>query len=108
MLAARAVRAAVPKAHVGRPIIAGPAFRSYATATDSKPPIQVFGVDGTYASALVGLFPASEALKANAHSVIVGEASLEAVLQFISLAPVEPPDFAILLNSEPLLTHAPS
>lgn len=33
--------------------------RSYATpaAADSKPPVALFGLDGTYASALVGYLP---------------------------------------------------
>jgi len=54
MIAARAVRAAVPKkTPILQPASIAPCFRGYATQADTKPPIQLYGVDGTYASALV-------------------------------------------------------
>ena len=56
-IVARAARVTVPKAHIA-PI----AIRSYAAA-NTKPPVALFGVDGTYASALVRLqCPPTEAL----------------------------------------------
>jgi len=36
-------------------VITTPAFRTYAQAApDSKPPVALYGLDGTYASSLVG------------------------------------------------------
>lgn len=51
----RATRAAAPQRFVAPRAIANSQFRSYATpaAPDSKPPVALYGVDGTYASALV-------------------------------------------------------
>jgi F-type H+-transporting ATPase subunit O len=58
----RAVRAAAPQRTVARA-----AVRSYAAAAtqDSKPPIAVYGLDGTYATALVRrpLQPASTTIR---------------------------------------------
>lgn len=51
----RATRAAAPsRIAVSRAAVA-PQIRSYATpaAQDSKPPVALYGLDGTYASALV-------------------------------------------------------
>lgn len=48
----RAARVAAPQRFVAAPV------RTFAAAAaaDGKPPVQVFGVDGTYASALVRPF----------------------------------------------------
>ena len=49
--AIRSVRAVAPQ----RALAFRAPIRSYAAAAESQPPIAVFGVDGTYASALVCL-----------------------------------------------------
>ena len=56
-----ASRVAVRSARAAAPRVSIAASRSFAEASkssvDSKPPVQLFGVDGTYASALVGEHP---------------------------------------------------
>jgi F-type H+-transporting ATPase subunit O len=55
----RATRAAAPQRAAIPRVIASSQIRSYAApaAADSKPPIALYGLDGTYASALVLLPP---------------------------------------------------
>ena len=61
MLSSRAIlragraRVPVPKGITAPKAVANQQYRSYATpsAADSKPPIALFGLDGTYATALV-------------------------------------------------------
>jgi hypothetical protein len=53
-LAAQAARASAPRASIA----SRTAFRTYATPASqasTRPPIALFGIDGTYASALVSL-----------------------------------------------------
>lgn len=53
----RATRAAAPQRVASR-VVASSQTRGYATpAADSKPPVALYGLDGTYASALVRLQP---------------------------------------------------
>jgi hypothetical protein len=65
MLSSRAVLRAA-RAPASRAIVAAPSSlaRSYATpaAVDAKPPKALYGLDGTYASALVCLIPRSGAV----------------------------------------------
>jgi len=52
----RATRASASRAAITPRAVAMPAFRTYATPAgtpDSKPPVALYGLDGTYASALV-------------------------------------------------------
>jgi len=52
----RATRASAPRTFAAPRVIASSQIRSYAaapTAPDSKPPVALYGLDGTYASALV-------------------------------------------------------
>jgi len=49
-VAAQAARLSAPRASMA---VRTPLIRTYATAADTKPPIPMYGVDGTYASALV-------------------------------------------------------
>ncbi|MCJ1432972.1 ATP synthase F0 subcomplex subunit OSCP atp5 [Xylographa pallens] len=54
-----ALRSNASRGIISRAGAALPSARSYATpasSVDSKPPVAVYGLDGTYASALVGLF----------------------------------------------------
>lgn len=51
-----AFRSSAPRSAVGRTANAIPHIRSYAqpaSSPDTKPPVAVYGLDGTYASALV-------------------------------------------------------
>jgi hypothetical protein len=56
----QATRAAAQRAPFTARSIAGASFRTYATQSnpaDSKPPVALYGLDGTYASALVRWAP---------------------------------------------------
>lgn len=52
----RATRASASRAAIAPRALPVPVFRTYATPAgtpDSKPPVALYGLDGTYASALV-------------------------------------------------------
>lgn len=56
MLSRQVLRAAGPRASSVSRALGGYGSRNYAAAAaqvDSKPPVALFGIDGTYASALV-------------------------------------------------------
>lgn len=54
MLSRQVLRAAGPRATYASRALGGYGTRAYAAAAiDSKPPVALFGIDGTYASALV-------------------------------------------------------
>jgi hypothetical protein len=56
----RATRASAPRSVIVPQFLPGSAFRAYATTSntpDPKPPVALYGLDGTYASALVGHLP---------------------------------------------------
>lgn len=58
-----ALRSSAPRSAIGRTATAIPHIRSYAqpaSSPDTKPPVAVYGLDGTYASALVSpYYPSS-------------------------------------------------
>lgn len=51
-----AARLSATRSAIGARAVAGPAYRTFATPTapaNPKPPVALYGLDGTYASALV-------------------------------------------------------
>ena len=59
----RATRASAPQFYLVPKFLPGSSFRAYATPSgtpDSKPPVALYGLDGTYASALVCQEPAMD------------------------------------------------
>jgi F-type H+-transporting ATPase subunit O len=48
-----ALRAGAPRAPIAARVAASRSYAAAAASTSTKPPVALFGVDGTYASALV-------------------------------------------------------
>ncbi|KAL9618521.1 MAG: hypothetical protein Q9160_006777 [Pyrenula sp. 1 TL-2023] len=86
MLSNRAVRPV--SATLRRPVVSSNIIRSYATpsAADTKPPVPLYGLDGTYASALYTAAAKASALEPTArsldtlHGVVKRDTKLPAIL----------------------------